>query len=48
MPLLVENDNQQEDSENPLDEARLGANETAVISTIPIQFENETMTIDPG
>ena len=48
MPLLIENDNQQEDSENPLDETRLGANETALISTIPTQFENETMTIAPG
>ena len=25
MPLLIENDSQQEDSENPLDETRLGA-----------------------
>ena len=48
MPLLIENENQQEDSENPLDETRLGANETALISTIPTQFENETMTIAPG
>ena len=39
MPLLIENDNQQEDSENPLDETRLCANETALISTIPTQFE---------
>ena len=28
IPLIVENDNQQENYENPLDETRLGVNET--------------------
>ena len=49
IPVIVESNNEQEDSENPLDETRLGgANETVLISTISTQFENETMTIAPG
>lgn len=47
MPLILENDHNIEDVENPLDQDRVGANETALISAIPTQYNNDTLSIAP-
>ena len=39
--------NELEEQENPLDECRVGANETALISVVPSQIDNENVTIAP-
>ena len=36
-----------EEQENPLDKCRVGANETALISVVPSQIDNENVTIAP-
>ena len=36
-----------EEQENPLDECRVGANETALISVVPSEIDNENVTIAP-
>ena len=46
-PIILENDNLLEETENIQDENRVGANETALISTIPNNFENESLNIAP-
>ena len=36
-----------EEQENPLDECRVGANETALISVVPSEIDNENVAIAP-
>ena len=38
---------QLEEQENPLDDCRVGANETALISVVPSEIDNENVTIAP-
>ena len=46
-PVVLESENL-EDTENPHDRDRIGASETVLISSIPTDFDNETLNIAPG